>query len=66
MSDDAVRIEITPEPSPQELAAIAAAVSSTLAQAAEPVDTAPRVQNPWREAGKREALRTMIWEKATW
>lgn len=66
MSDEPIRIEIVPEPSPQELAAIAAAMSSTLARIEEPVETAPRAKNPWREAGQREALREMIWEKTTW
>lgn len=62
MSDSApVRIQVSPEPSEREAAAIAAAVVAISGNVAED-EAKPRV-NRWREAGKREAMRETTWER---
>lgn len=56
MSDDSkLRINVEPPASQDEMAAIAAAVLTVLPAAPEPEGKPAR--NPWREAGKHEALR---------
>jgi hypothetical protein len=50
-----LRIVVQPTPSQAEMAAITAAVLTSAPVAPEPEDKPKR--NPWREAGKHEALR---------
>lgn len=57
-----MRVEIHPEPTDEELAAVVAAVTSTLATSPVSADT-EIVKNQWREAGKRDARRSTTWEK---
>lgn len=61
MSDNQqLRISVHPEPTEQEMAAIAAAVVAIASNVQD--DEASRPVNKWREAGKREALREHMWE----
>jgi hypothetical protein len=50
-----LRIIVEPAPTQPEMAAITAAVLTSVPAAPEPEDKPKR--NPWREAGKHEALR---------
>lgn len=56
-----LRISITPTPNDREAAAITAAVLAMQRQL--PEDEPEAHKNRWREAGKREALRSSNWEK---
>jgi hypothetical protein len=63
--DKQLRIHVEPEPTPEELAAIVAAVGTLqMTVSDEGVPESPmRGRDRWAKAGRREVLRAVEWER---
>jgi hypothetical protein len=65
MDGPQIRISVTPEPTDEEAAAIAATVTVLLSS--QEAEQAPitRAEDPWRKAGRQDALRAGTWPPST-
>lgn len=60
--DTGIRVTITPEPTDEEIAAVAAVVTALAASAGQEDTPEPvQPQERWSMAGRREALRGPLW-----
>lgn len=60
INDPKIRISVSPAPTDEEAAAIAAAVLAVASRPGEGKPVKPAIDR-WREAGKTEALHTAAW-----
>jgi len=56
-----IRISVSPEPTDEELAAIAGVVTALAASSRQELQRTDRHDNRWRTAGRHEALREVTW-----
>lgn len=61
MDDRTIRIRVTPEPTEEEMAAIAGIVTALAASSRQEQSSPERHETHWRRMGRLEALREATW-----